>query len=52
MPNIIEINDFNAPELDIFARLKENQLQHYYEPNPGLFIECRIFSKFYTCRKE
>ena len=38
MPNIIEINDFNAPELDIFTRLKENQLQHYYEPNPGLFI--------------
>ena len=35
---IIEISDFNAPELDIFARLKENQLQHYFEPSPGLFI--------------
>ncbi len=35
---IIEITDFNAPELDIFARLKENQLQHYFEPAPGLFI--------------
>lgn len=38
MPNIITITDFNAPELDIFARLKENQLQHYFEPAPGLFI--------------
>lgn len=35
---IIEITDFNAPELDIYARLKENQLQHYFEPAPGLFI--------------
>ena len=38
MPNIIEITDFNAPELDIYTRLKENQLQHYFEPAPGLFI--------------
>lgn len=35
---IIELTDFNAPELDIYARLKENQLQHYFEPAPGLFI--------------
>jgi len=35
---VIEITNFNAPELDIFARLKENQLQHYFEPDPGLFI--------------
>lgn len=38
MPTVFELTDFNAPELDIFARLKENQLQHYFEPNPGLFI--------------
>lgn len=38
MPKIIEITDFNVPELDIYARLKENQLQHYFEPSPGLFI--------------
>jgi len=38
MANIIEITDFQAPELDIYARLKENQLQHYFEPAPGLFI--------------
>ena len=35
---IIEINDINLPELDIFARLSENELRHYYEPNGGLFI--------------
>lgn len=38
MNSIIEITDFNAPELDIYARLNEVQLLHYYEPNGGLFI--------------
>ena len=38
MANIIEITDFSAPELDIYARLNENQLSHYYEPELGLFI--------------
>ena len=38
MHNIIEIHDFNAPELDIYARLNENQLVHYFEPKLGLFI--------------
>ena len=38
MPNIIEIIDFNAPELDVYARLNENQLFHRYEPETGLFI--------------
>lgn len=38
MPNIIEIIDFEAPELDIYARLSEVQLLRLYEPNPGLFI--------------
>lgn len=38
MANIIEIKDFNTPELDIYARLSEAQLLHYYEPNGGLFI--------------
>lgn len=38
MPNIIEITDFNAPELDIYARLSETQLLHLYEPKEGLFI--------------
>lgn len=38
MANIIEITQFHAPELDMYARLNEGQLLHYYEPNPGLFI--------------
>ena len=38
MPNIIEITDFNAPGLDVFARLNENQLLHRNEPDLGLFI--------------
>ncbi len=38
MPNIIEITDFSAPELDVYARLSENELLHYYEPKGGLFI--------------
>ena len=34
----IEITDVNAPELDVFSRLSEVQLMHYYEPKPGIFI--------------
>ena len=38
MPNIIEITDFNAPELDVYVRLTENQLINRHEPEKGLFI--------------
>ena len=38
MPNIIEIKDFSAPELDIYARLTEAQLLNRFEPEKGLFI--------------
>lgn len=38
MSKIIAINNFNASELDIYARLTENQLRHLYEPKNGLFI--------------
>lgn len=38
MPNIIQITDFNAPELDIYARLSEGQLLNRHEPEKGLFI--------------
>lgn len=38
MPNIIEITDFTAPELDVYARLTEAQLFHCFEPTSGLFI--------------
>lgn len=34
----ITITDFDAPELDVYARLNEAQLLHYFEPAPGLFI--------------
>ena len=36
--NLIEIKDFNASEMDFFARTTENQLRTYCEPDPGLFI--------------
>lgn len=35
---MIEITDFNIPELDIYARLSEVQLRRYYEPEPGIFL--------------
>ena len=38
MPNIIEITDFSAPELDIYARLTEGQLINRHEPEKGIFI--------------
>ena len=38
MPNIIQIKDFAAPELDVYARLTENQLINRHEPEKGLFI--------------
>lgn len=36
--NIIEITDFLAPELDVYARLSENQLLNRAEPEKGIFI--------------
>ena len=38
MPNIIEITDFQAPELDVYARLTENQLVNRADPPSALFI--------------
>lgn len=38
MPNIIEITDFHAPELDPYARLTQNQLRNRLEPEEGIFI--------------
>lgn len=38
MANIIEITDFEAPELDVFTRLTENQLLNRHEPEKGIFI--------------
>ena len=38
MANIIEITDFNAPELDIYARLTEAQLLNRFDPKNAMFI--------------
>ena len=38
MSNIIEITDFNAPELDPYARLTQAQLRNRLEPEKGIFI--------------
>ena len=35
---LIEIHDFSAPELDIYARLTEGQLMNRAEPEKGIFI--------------
>lgn len=35
---IVEIKNFEAPELDIYARLTETQLLNRHEPEKGLFI--------------
>ena len=38
MSNIIEITDFSAPELDVYARLTEGQLLNRHAPEKGIFI--------------
>ena len=38
MANIMEITDFSAPELDVYARLTEAQLLNRFEPAKGMFI--------------
>lgn len=38
MSNIIEITDFHAPELDVYARLTEVQLLNKEFPEKGMFI--------------
>lgn len=35
---MITINNLNDEQLDIFSKLTENQLAHYYEPEEGLFL--------------
>lgn len=38
MKNIVEITDYSAPELDVYARLTEAQLRNKRHPEDGLFI--------------
>ena len=52
MLNIIEINNFNAPELDVYARYTEAQLLNKDRPEDGLFIVRKSESdrKSFGCR--
>ncbi len=36
--NVIEITDFMDPQLDVYARMSENELLNRHEPQKGLFI--------------
>lgn len=38
MYDLVEITDFNAPELDIYARLTEAQLMNRFDPSNAMFI--------------
>ena len=38
MAHIISITDFDTPELDVYARLTENQLVNRADPANALFI--------------
>ena len=38
MPNIVEITDLSAPELDVYARLTENQLLNRADPENAMFV--------------
>ena len=38
MAKVIEISDFSAPELDVYARMTENQLVNRADPAHGMFI--------------
>ena len=45
MANIIEITDFNSPQLDIYARMSEGQLLNRHEPEKGIFIASILMEK-------
>ncbi len=36
--NLITVTDLNMPELLPYSTVSENNLLHYYEPDPGLFV--------------
>ena len=38
MDSLIRIHDFDAPELDVYARLTEMQLRRIFEPERGIFV--------------
>lgn len=36
--NIIPVTSLQMPELELYSSFSENQLLHYFEPDPGVFI--------------
>lgn len=36
--NIIHVTNLHLPELELYSVFSENQLLHYFEPEPGVFI--------------
>ena len=52
MPNIIEITDFAAPGLDVYARLTEAQLRNRREREKGLFIAKLFFASNNPLQKQ
>ncbi len=36
--NLRQINDINAPEMDVFARVTEQQMRCFYGPEEGIFL--------------
>ena len=42
--NIITITDFMDPNLDVYARLTENQLLNRANPKEGMFIACLLYT--------
>lgn len=45
--NIIDINSFDASELDVYSSLSEPQLRHYRDPEGGVFIaeSCKVIGR-------
>ena len=49
MSRIYEITDFSAPELDVYARLTENQLVNRADPLNALFIAVHWTQAVFRC---
>jgi tRNA G18 (ribose-2'-O)-methylase SpoU len=48
--NIVDINSFDASELDVYSSLSEPQLRHYRDPEGGVFIaeSCKVIGRALT----
>ena len=45
--NVVDINSFDASEIDVYASLSEPQLRHYRDPEGGVFIaeSCKVIGR-------